>query len=78
MTKPTVTPFGALLTELLAARGMTRSQLARTLGMSPAFVTQMIHRQRGPSVRTLRRIADALDADEANRLRLFVAASEEQ
>ncbi len=42
-------------------RGLTQEELARKVGSSKSYVSQLETRRRMPGVKTLRRIAEALD-----------------
>ncbi|MGL4729283.1 MAG: helix-turn-helix domain-containing protein [Bosea sp. (in: a-proteobacteria)] len=42
-----MTPFGAKVRELRAARGMTLSDMAERLGVSPAYLSALEHGKRG-------------------------------
>ncbi len=49
-------------------RGMTQAELARQVGLSPMYVSQIETGRRGGSTKALRRIAAALDIDLADLL----------
>jgi transcriptional regulator with XRE-family HTH domain len=69
-----VTPFGAHLRALRAARGLSLKQLAAALEVSSAYVSALEHGRRGvPSVVLVHQVCDALgllweEADELERL----------
>ncbi len=69
-----MTPFGAHLRALRAARGMTLKQLAAALEVSSAYVSALEHGRRGePSAVLVHQVCDALgllweEADELHRL----------
>lgn len=67
MTHATFTPvlFGQRLRDAREARGMTQLQLATSLGVTAARVSHLecATFQTLPSVRTVRRLADALGVD---------------
>ena len=69
-----VTPFGAHLRALRAARGLSLKQLAAALEVSSAYVSALEHGRRGvPSAVLLHQVGDALglsweDTDELDRL----------
>jgi transcriptional regulator with XRE-family HTH domain len=69
-----VTPFGAHLRELRAARGLSLKQLAAAMEVSSAYLSALEHGRRGvPSVVLVHQVCDALgllweDADELERL----------
>jgi DNA-binding XRE family transcriptional regulator len=47
-------------------RGMTQAELARQVGLSPVYVSQIETGRRGGSTKVLRRVAAALDIDLAD------------
>ncbi|MCH8002882.1 MAG: helix-turn-helix domain-containing protein [Proteobacteria bacterium] len=47
-------------------RGMTQAELARQVGLSPMYISQIETGRRGGSTKALRRIAAALDIDLAD------------
>ena len=53
----------ASLAGLLAGQGMTRSDLANAMGVSPGRVSQIMSGDANLTVRTLAAVAEALDAD---------------
>ena len=69
-----MTPFGATLRELRAARGLTLKQMAADLQMSPAYLSALEHGKRGrPSPVLLIQICHYFhriweDAEELQRL----------
>jgi transcriptional regulator with XRE-family HTH domain len=69
-----MTPFGAHLRTLRAARGMSLKQLAAALEVSSAYVSALEHGRRGvPSVVLVHQVSDAMslsweEADELERL----------
>lgn len=69
-----MTPFGARLRELRAARGMTMKTMADAIGVTPAYLSALEHGQRGrPSWSLLQRIIGHLniiwdEADDLERL----------
>ncbi len=66
-----MTPFGARLRELRAARGMTLSALATRLAVSPAYLSALEHGRRGtPSLGLVHQICEAFDLiwDDAEAL----------
>lgn len=50
-------------------RGMTQAELARQVGLSPLYISQIETGRRGGSTKALRRIAAALDIDLADLVR---------
>jgi transcriptional regulator with XRE-family HTH domain len=69
-----VTPFGARLRALRAARQMTMAQLAAMLEVTPAYLSALEHGHRGaPSTGLVHQVCDAFgliwdEADELARL----------
>lgn len=48
-----MTPYGRRVRELRAARGVTLAQMARALGVSPAYLSALEHGKRGQPTFTL-------------------------
>ncbi|MBO6638646.1 MAG: helix-turn-helix transcriptional regulator [Roseitalea sp.] len=71
-----MTPFGERLRELRAERGMTQRQMARAIGVSPAYLSALEHGKRGtPRWILVQEIIACLniiwdEADELQRLAL--------
>lgn len=69
-----MTPFGARLRALRAARGMTMAQLAAMLEVTPAYLSALEHGHRGaPGTGLVHQVCDAFgliwdEADELARL----------
>ena len=69
-----MTPFGARVRGLRAAKGMTMAQLAASLQVSPAYLSALEHGHRGaPSTGLVHQVCDAFgliwdEADELARL----------
>jgi transcriptional regulator with XRE-family HTH domain len=66
-----MTPFGARLRELRAARGMTLTALAARLAVSPAYLSALEHGKRGtPSRGLVHQICEVFDLiwDDAEAL----------
>ena len=69
-----MTPFGEKMRVLRAARGLTLTQLAHDLNLSPAYLSALEHGQRGrPSPGLVMQICGALgiiwdDAEDLKRL----------
>lgn len=69
-----MTPFGARLRALRAARGMTAAELAATLQVSPAYLSALEHGHRGaPGSGLVHQVCEAFgliwdEADELSRL----------
>lgn len=72
-----LTPFGEKLRQLRAQRGITQAQLARRLGVSPAYLSALEHGKRGvPRWIFVQAIIGELnviwdEADELQRLALL-------
>jgi transcriptional regulator with XRE-family HTH domain len=61
--------FVDLLQQMMEKRGISLNQLAERAGMSPAFLSRILNRQRGlPSDKAILRLAEALDLKPAERL----------
>jgi transcriptional regulator with XRE-family HTH domain len=74
-----VTPFGARLRELRAARGQTLKDMAAALGVSPAYLSALEHGKRGlPTWLLLQRIISHFNIiwDEAEDLQRLAALSD--
>lgn len=67
--------FGSSLSGELAARGMTQSKLALTLGKSPAYINQVVKAKKRPSPEWVDLIADTLEVDDKARRALHRAAA---
>ncbi|GAC1337545.1 MAG: helix-turn-helix domain-containing protein [Acetobacteraceae bacterium] len=66
-----MTPFGARLREIRAARGMSMTQLAEQLQISPAYLSALEHGHRGaPSIGLVHQVCDVLGLiwDEADAI----------
>ncbi len=69
-----MTPFGARLRTLRADRGMTMTELATRLEVTPAYLSALEHGHRGaPSTGLVHQVCEAFgliwdEADELNRL----------
>ena len=73
-----MTPFGARLQSLRAARGMTQKALAERLNVSPAYLSALEHGRRGqPGPGLVLEICGHLDLiwDEAEDLKRLAAQS---
>ncbi|MBB4286534.1 helix-turn-helix domain-containing protein [Roseospira goensis] len=73
-----MTPFGARLRALRAARGLTLNELAARLTVSPAYLSALEHGHRGrPQPGLVMQICGALDLiwDEAEHLKALAAVS---
>ena len=73
-----MTPFGARLRTLRAARGMTQKDLADRLNVSPAYLSALEHGRRGrPGPGLVMEICGHLDLiwDEAEDLKRLAAQS---
>lgn len=61
--------FIDLLQQMMAKREMSLNQLAERAGMSPAFLSRILNRERGlPSDKAILRLAEVLDLRPAERL----------
>lgn len=61
--------FGRRLREVLGARQVTQSELARRVGVSNNTVTNWVHGVHRPDLTHLERVADALSVDPNDLLR---------
>ena len=57
--------------ELLDQLGITQKELARRSGISAGYLSQLIRGERSPSVRTQRRLQQALGVTDWDRLFLI-------
>ena len=64
MTRPATVSFGVMLGRLLAERGLTQSELARSLDVAPATVARWMGNSRTPTASTVTRIASQLGLAE--------------
>lgn len=48
---------------LLEKRGMSRSDLARAMGVTPQFVTQLLNGAREPGLAMVERVAEAIGVE---------------
>jgi len=74
-----VTPFGARLRALRAARGLTQADLAARLNVSAAYLSALEHGRRGrPQPGLVMQVCGALDLiwDEAEALKALAARSD--
>jgi transcriptional regulator with XRE-family HTH domain len=74
-----VTPFGERLRALRAARGVTQKEMARALGVSPAYLSALEHGRRGvPSWATIQKIIGYFNViwDEAEELQRLAMSSD--
>lgn len=75
----TLTPFGQHLRALRSERGLSAVEMARALGVSPAYLSALEHGQRGkPSARMMHLICQYFNIiwDEADALALLAALSD--
>lgn len=73
-----MTPFGAKVRELRAARGVTQKEMAKALGVSPAYLSALEHGRRGmPSWALVQKIVGYFNViwDEAEELTALAEAS---
>jgi transcriptional regulator with XRE-family HTH domain len=75
MQRRATTQFGVVLSRLLATRGLTQSDLARSLGVAPATVARWMGSSRTPTAESVTKIARQLDLaeDDPDRTLLFHA-----
>lgn len=59
----TVLELTEAVTEMMESAGVSRSELARRLGTSPAYVTKLLRGNTNFTLLTLHRLAKALEAD---------------
>lgn len=52
--------FRANVNEQLQRRGISRTELARRMGVKQPFISQLLNGQREPGLRVLERLAEAL------------------
>ena len=74
----TVTPFGARLRQIRDERGMSLTDMARAVGVSPAYLSALEHGRRGrPSWWLIQRITQHLNIiwDEAEELERLAGLS---
>jgi transcriptional regulator with XRE-family HTH domain len=67
--KVIVEDFRANVNELLLRRGISRTELARRMGVKQPFVSQLLNGQREPGLRVLERMAAALDVQPATLIK---------
>jgi transcriptional regulator with XRE-family HTH domain len=67
--------FGALLTRLLEARGISLRAWARTVGMGSSFAYKLKAGERVPPAPKIERMADALKLTGADRTAFIDAAT---
>jgi transcriptional regulator with XRE-family HTH domain len=61
--------FIDLLQQMMTKRQMSLNQLAERAGMSPAFLSRILNRERGlPSDKAILKLAEVLDLNPAERL----------
>ena len=77
MNKPAKTRFAQLVREVMAERAPSQAQVARSIGVSRAYVNAVLSGQKGVSAENVDRFADALELDEETRIRLHRAAAED-
>lgn len=74
-----MTPFGRRIRELRHARGITQKEMARALGVSPAYLSALEHGRRGlPSWALLQKMVGYFNViwDEAEELQALAAMSD--
>ena len=62
--------------ELLDQLGITQKELARRSGISAGYLSQLMRGERSPSVRTQKRLQQALGVTDWNRLFIMEPAGE--
>lgn len=73
-----MTPFGARIRQLRAAKGLTLSRMAEELGVTPAYLSALEHGRRGrPAPGLVMQICGVLNLiwDEAEALKELAAVS---
>lgn len=73
-----MTPFGEAVRKLRAERGVTQRQMARAIGVSPAYLSALEHGQRSePSWEFIQRVIGYFNIiwDEAEELQLLASLS---
>jgi transcriptional regulator with XRE-family HTH domain len=63
--------FGRRLREVRTKRGMTQQALAEVAGMSEAYISNMEHGLKVPSLTTILRLAVALDCKVMDLISIF-------
>lgn len=71
MRKVLVENFRENVKQLLQERNMSRSDLARTMGVSPAYVTQLLTGSHEPGLRVVEKVAVALEVCPQDLLKSF-------
>lgn len=81
MGKRAKTRFAQLVREVMAERAPdqapNQAEVARSIGVSRAYVNAVLSGQKGVSAENVDRFADALGLDEHARVRLHRAAAED-
>lgn len=72
--RPSATPFGSLLKQHLAERGLSQSRFAEAIGVDHSYVSRLCSGGRAPSREVALVIARDLGLDEAAAKRLLHAA----
>ena len=65
--------FVANLRAMLAEHGLTQSELAGRLGVTPAYVSQLLSGHRTPQLETLEKLAKAMNCQAAELISEKVA-----
>jgi transcriptional regulator with XRE-family HTH domain len=67
--QPAPESFVLLLQKLMAKQGISLNELARQAGLSPAFLSRILNKERGlPSDKAILRLASVLDLEPPERL----------
>lgn len=77
MKKRAKTRFAQLVREVMAERAPSQAEVARSIGVSRAYVNAVLSGEKGVSAENVDRFADALGLDEPTRVRLHRAAAED-
>ncbi len=75
MSKKLYSAFQANVRERMHALGISQSDLARTLNVSPAFVSQLLNGKARPGLETLENFGKALKCQAADLIRIFEKAA---
>lgn len=72
---PPDTEFGRLFSEALERRGKSRTEISKKIGTSLAYVSALSVGAKFATSSTVDRLADALELDDVERVRLHRAAA---
>lgn len=73
-TRATTAGFGVALKNLREDRRLSQEKIGRLAGLNRSFVSRLESGDRTPNLRTVERLADALDITAVERCRLIIAA----